>query len=82
MEHKVQLNRDTAFSVFYEDDQGRLYFTFESDSAAKKIYLDPRPSLHGSLVREPERKDAERVEFAVQRVIDYFSKQGLSVETR
>ncbi len=76
----VDVNPNAAFSVFYDDGHGRLFFSIEVDDEPKKIYLNPRPTEDGVVVDMRDGATRTRVNLAIERVKAYFHGQGLSVE--
>ena len=80
MDYQVGINTEAAFSVFYEDAHGRMYFSIEVDDDPKKIYLNPRPSERGMIVSHDDASQSARIRLAVARLKAHFEGQGLSVE--
>ena len=78
--YEVGIDPNTAFSVFYDDGNGRLFFAVEVDDDPKKIYLNPHPSQDGQMVQARDSATKARLSLAVDRLTAYFEGQGLSVE--
>jgi hypothetical protein len=76
----VGINPEVAFSVFYDDGQGRLFFVIELGDDPKRIYLNPRPTQDGQVIDLADSATQARVSVAIERVKAYFEGQGLSVE--
>jgi hypothetical protein len=79
-EYVVGVNPDTAFSLSYEDEQGRLLFAIEVDDTPNTVYLNPRPTENGRMVDFRSSPEKERVAVAVERVIAYLQQQNLVVD--
>lgn len=78
--YEVGIDPKTAFSVFYDDGNGRLFFTIEVGDDPKKIYLNPHPSQDGQMVEARDNATKARLRLAIDRLTAYFEAQGLSVE--
>lgn len=76
----VGMDPEAAFSVFYEDRDGRLRFVFDVDTDPKKIHLDARPLQGGRLVKASDDTARARLNLALDRVKAYFEERGLFVE--
>ena len=80
MDYQIGINPEAAFSVFYEDASGRLYFSIDLDDDPKKIFLNARPSANGRIVSHEDASQTARVRLAIDRLKAHFESQGLSVE--
>jgi hypothetical protein len=79
--YTVGLLRDSAFTIFYDDDSGRLTFVFEvTQGEQKKMYLNPRPSQDGRMLDVQNPATAARIELAISRVKTHFERTWDSVE--
>lgn len=78
--YEIGIDPKTAFSVFYDDGKGKLFFSIEVDGDPKKIYLNPHPSQDGQMVHVRDNATKTRLNLAVERLNAYFEAQGLSVE--
>lgn len=76
----VGMDPEAAFSVFYEDGQGRLIFVFDVRKDPKKIHLDAGALQNDRLVDASDDATKARVKLARDRVKAYLEGLGLSVE--
>ena len=79
-DYKVDVYADAAFTIMYDDSDGRLLFSIEVGDDPKKIFLNPHPSQFGRMVDLQNVVVRERVNLAIERVKAYFRSKGLSVE--
>jgi hypothetical protein len=76
----VDVNPEVAFTINYDDEQGRLLFSIEVGDDPKTIFLNPNPSDgHRMIVARDDPTNA-RFSLAVERVQAYFKAKGLKVE--
>lgn len=78
--YKVDVNPEVAFTITYDDDQGRLLFSIEVGDDPKTIFLNPKPSEGGRMVEAHDEATKARLSLAVERVKAYFRGKGLGVE--
>jgi hypothetical protein len=78
--YQVGINPEAMFSVFYQDERGRMIFSIEVDDEPRRAYLNPRPTEHGRVMSVDDAAAKARVRLAIDRVKAYFVGQGLSVE--
>jgi hypothetical protein len=76
----VGMDPEAAFSVFYEDRDGRLRFVFDVDKDPKKVHLDARPLQGCRFVNASDDASKARLDLALDRVKSYFEERGLFVE--
>jgi hypothetical protein len=79
-DYKVDVNPEIAFTITYDDNQGRLLFSIEVGDDPKTIFLNPKPSDGGRLVEARDEATKTRLTLAVERVKAYFGSKGLKVE--
>ena len=80
LDYKVDVNPDSAFTITYDDDRGRLLFSIEVGEDPKTIFLNPRPSEGNRTVELRDEETKARVTFAIERVKAYFNARGLTVK--
>ena len=78
--YRVGINPDVAFTVFYEDHEGKLIFVVDLGDDPKKIYLDPRPNRDGKMLEPRDDAAKSRVSSAVERVKAFLEATGMKVE--
>jgi hypothetical protein len=76
----VGMDPEAAFSVFYEDGNGRLLFVFDVDKDPKKIRLDVRPLQGGRLLDAADDATKAWANLALDRVKAHLEGLGLAVE--
>jgi hypothetical protein len=74
------MDPEAAFSVFYEDGNGRLRFVFEVGNDPKKIRLDARPLQGGRLLDAADDPKKAWVNLARGRVKAHLEGLGATVE--
>ena len=70
-----------AFTIVYNDIQGKLLFCIEVGDDPKTIFLNPNPSDGDQMVKVSYEATKIRVDLAIERIKTYFNEQGLNVES-
>lgn len=77
---RIWVNPDVAFTMLYEDADGKLLFSIEVADDPKIIYLSSQPSEGNSMADMTNPSTRQRVNTALERLRKHFENQGLSVE--
>jgi hypothetical protein len=78
--YTIRVNPDVAFTIIYDDAEGRLLFSIEVGDDPKTIFLNPWPSEGDQMVNVHDEAIKARVDLALKRVEAYFKNKGLTVE--
>ena len=79
-DYKVYINPEVAFTVVYEDKQGRLLFCVEPGDDPNSVNLNLGPSEGIRIAEGWDRATRMRHNEAVERVILYFEERGTKVQ--
>jgi hypothetical protein len=78
--YTVTVSPDVAFTVIYEDAQGRLLFSIEVGDDPNTIFVNSWPSQDERMIEASDDAMRTRVDRALARVKAYFEAKGLTVE--
>lgn len=78
--YTVTVSSDVAFTIIYEDAQGRLLFSVEVGDDPNTIFVDPRPSDNERMIDASNDATRARVDRALARVKAYFKDKGLTAK--
>lgn len=78
--YNVDVYTKAAFTISYDDEQGRLLFSIEVGDDPKTIFLNPNPSDGRRMIEARDEATKVRLGLAVKRVKEYLEAKGSRVE--
>ena len=78
--YTITVSPDVAFTMIYEDAQGRLLFSVEVGDDPNTIFVNSWPSENERMIDASDNATRARVDRALTRVKAYFKDKGLTVE--
>jgi hypothetical protein len=78
--YTVTVSPDVAFTMIYEDAQGRLLFSVEVGDDPNTIFVNPCPSENERMIDASDDATRARVDRALARIKAYFKDKGLTAK--
>jgi hypothetical protein len=78
--YTVTVSPDVAFTMIYEDAQGRLLFSVEVGDDPNTIFVNSCPSENERMIDASDDATRPRVDRALARIKAYFKDKGLTAK--
>ena len=78
--YTVTVSPDVAFTMIYEDAQGRLLFSVEVGDDPNTIFVNSCPSENERMIDASDDATKARVDSALARIKAYFEAKGLTAK--